>query len=125
MIKFEINNKSPVPIYSQIVDQYKHMSATGKLKAGDRVPTIRELAVQLEVNPNTVAKAYLELQNLGLLDTKQGIGTFVSENQAAENDKLKDENLQSLIGKYLVDLINLGYTKEEISKATKKELLKF
>jgi GntR family transcriptional regulator len=125
MIKFEINNKSPVPLYSQIIDQYKHMIATGILKNGEKVPTIRELAVTLEINPNTVAKAYLELQNMGILDTKQGVGTFVNETTAAGQPAIKEENLQTLVRKLLDDIINLGYTKEEITRIIKKELLNF
>jgi GntR family transcriptional regulator len=125
MLTMEINNKSPVPIYSQIVEQFKHMTASGKLKTGERVPTIRELAVQLEINPNTVAKAYLELQNIDLLETKQGIGTFVKEALKVTRPDQREEKLNSLIRSQLVDVLRLGYSKDEILKTIKKELSSF
>ena len=125
MLNMEINNKSPVPIYSQIVEQFKHLTANGIIKSGEKVLTIRELAVQLEINPNTVAKAYQELQNIGLLETRQGIGTFVKEVTPSSPPNQMEENLKTLIRSQLVEVLRLGYSKEDILKTIKKELQTF
>ena len=77
MISFNLDKQSPVPFYRQIVDLVLAGISSGRVLPGDRLPTIRDLAVQLEVNPNTVVKAYTHLQLLGVLDTQQGSGVFV------------------------------------------------
>jgi GntR family transcriptional regulator len=77
MINFDLDKKSPVPFYRQVVDMVLAGISTGKILPGDRLPTIRDLAVRLEVNPNTVVKAYSQLESLGALDTQQGSGVFV------------------------------------------------
>jgi GntR family transcriptional regulator len=77
MISFRLDKKSPVPFYRQIVDRVLAGISGGQVEPGDRLPTIRDLAVHLGVNPNTVVKAYTELQILGVLHTQQGSGVFV------------------------------------------------
>jgi GntR family transcriptional regulator len=77
MVNFGLDKKSPVPFYRQIVDMVLAGISTGKIAPGDKLPTIRDLAVKLEVNPNTVVKAYSLLESLGSLDTQQGSGVFV------------------------------------------------
>jgi len=77
MMAFQLDKKSAVPFYRQIVDLVLAGVSGGRINPGDRLPTIRDLAVRLEVNPNTVVKAYGQLQALGVLDTQQGSGVFV------------------------------------------------
>ncbi len=77
MVDFYLDKKSPVPFYRQIMDMVLAGISTGRIAPGDKLPTIRDLAVRLEVNPNTVVKAYSLLENLGTLDTQQGSGVFV------------------------------------------------
>jgi GntR family transcriptional regulator len=77
MVEFELDKKSPVPFYRQIVDLVLAGISRGSILPGDKLPTIRDLAVRLEVNPNTVVKAYSQLESLGALDTQQGSGVFV------------------------------------------------
>ena len=78
-MQFAIDTKSGVPFYRQIIEQTKFAIASGDLAPGDRLPTVRQLAVDLSVNPNTVIRAYRELEIEGVLNTQQGSGTFVSE----------------------------------------------
>ena len=78
MITFTLNTKSGVPIYRQIQDLIRYGIASGKLRPGEQLPTVRALAVELSVNPNTVIKAYTELERQGVLTTEQGSGTFVA-----------------------------------------------
>ena len=89
MIQFKLDLKSGVPFHRQIVDQIRFGIASGRLLPGEQLPTVRDLAVQLEINPNTVRKAYSDLELLGILDTQQGTGTFVSDQQVEIGDAEK------------------------------------
>jgi GntR family transcriptional regulator len=93
MIEFKLDLKSGVPFYRQIVDQIRYGIASKRLLPGEQLPTVRDLAVQLEINPNTVRKAYSELEILGVLDTQQGTGTFVSGKELEIGDVEKDRML--------------------------------
>jgi GntR family transcriptional regulator len=93
MFVFKLDIKSGVPFYRQIVDQIRYGIASKRLLPGEQLPTVRDLAVQLEINPNTVRKAYSELEILGVLDTQQGTGTFVSEKEIEITDFEKDRML--------------------------------
>jgi len=79
MIEFKLDLKSGVPFHRQIVDQIRYGIASGRLLPGEQLPTVRDLAVQLQVNPNTVRKAYSDMELLGILTTQQGTGTFVGD----------------------------------------------
>ena len=96
MIEFKLDLKSGVPFYRQIVDQIRYSIASKRLLPGEQLPTVRELAVQLEVNPNTVRKAYSELEILGVLDTQQGTGTFVSNQEVQIADAEKHRMLRQI-----------------------------
>jgi GntR family transcriptional regulator len=87
-----IDAKSGVPFYRQIIEQVKFAIARGDLVPGDRLPTVRQLAVDLSVNPNTVIRAYRELEIEGVLDTQQGSGTFVSDRRP-EVDRLERQRM--------------------------------
>ena len=114
--QFELDMKSGVPFYRQIIDQVKSAIATGAVTSGDRLPTVRQLAVDLSVNPNTVSRAYTELELTGLVETQMGSGTFVG-NRPVENDDLERRRLLNQIcqeflsrasthGFYLDDIID-------------------
>jgi GntR family transcriptional regulator len=77
MVEFDLDKKSPVPFYRQVVDIVLAGISTRRISPGEKLPTIRDLAVTLEVNPNTIVKAYSQLESLGALDTQQGTGVFV------------------------------------------------
>src|ERR1700723_2955516 len=79
MFSFQLNAHSGVPVYRQMIDQVQGALAAGRLKAGDQLPTIRQVAVDLAINPNTVTRAYREMEIRGILDTQQGTGTFIAE----------------------------------------------
>ena len=78
---FHIDTKHPTPLYHQLERSIKFAIATGKLRIGDQLPTVRQLAVDLRVNANTVAKVYAELERAGVLETRRGVGTFVRTNE--------------------------------------------
>lgn len=87
---FNIDLYSDIPIYQQIVDGYKVLVINNFLNDGDKIPAIRELAAQLEVNPSTVAKAYAQLEREGLIKTSRGRGTYISTDNFDKNNVLKD-----------------------------------
>jgi GntR family transcriptional regulator len=96
MIEFKLDIKSGVPFHRQIVDQIRYGIASHRLLPGEQLPTMRELAVELEINPNTVRKAYSELEILGILDTQQGTGTFVGEQEVEIGDDEKQRMLKQI-----------------------------
>jgi GntR family transcriptional regulator len=91
-MEFSIDHKSGVPFYRQIIEQIKFGIANGELGSGDRLPTVRQLAVDLSINPNTVVRAYRELEIERILDTQQGSGTFVG-NERPEIDRLERQRM--------------------------------
>jgi len=102
-INIQLDLKSGVPFYRQIIDQVKSAVATGRLEPGERLPTVRQLAVDLSVNPNTVSRAYTELELTGLVETQMGSGTFVGQKEVKLNDverrRLLDEVCQELLSR--------------------------
>jgi GntR family transcriptional regulator len=99
----EIDSKSGVPFYRQIVEQIKFGIAQGRLEPGDRLPTVRQLAVDLSINPNTVTRAYRELEFEGVIESHQGSGTFVGtrrpEVDAIERQRMLDQILTELLAR--------------------------
>jgi len=111
-----IDPGSKVPIYVQIEEQIRSLIAAGQLKPGDQLPTIRELATELRVNYNTIARAYLDLDREGLISTQQGRGTFVAGVPDAEQmARLRQEKLEAIVRTALDEARTLGYTPDEIA----------
>ena len=102
-MKFAIDGRSGVPLYRQIIEQVKFAIARGRLGPGAQLPTVRQLAVDLSINPNTVIRAYRELEIEGVLDTHQGSGTFVGmrkpEIDALEKQRMLDQILTDLLAR--------------------------
>ena len=102
-MQISIDQKSGVPLYRQIIESVKFAIARGDLTPGDKLPTVRQLAVDLEVNPNTVIRAYREMELGGVLDTQQGSGTFVTrerpEIDALERRRMLDQILTELLAR--------------------------
>src|SRR5216684_4324351 len=96
--RFALDLRSGVPVYRQIIDQVRSAMALGSLTAGDQLPTVRQLAVDLAINPNTVMRAYRELELGGLLETHQGTGTFIAKRKLEKNDEERERQLAQIIG---------------------------
>ena len=106
--------RSGVPIYTQIVEQVQARVMSGALRPGDQLPTVRQLASELRVNFNTVARAYRILDEAGLISTQQGRGTYILEQPSpAVAAALRHEVLAGLTRRWLADLARLGYTPAE------------
>jgi GntR family transcriptional regulator len=112
-----IDKASRVPIYDQIKEQVKGLIHSGLVKTGDQLPTIRELSVDLSVNFNTVALAYRDLVNEGVIITERGIGTFVAKTPGEqEMQAIRTEKLHGLIDSLLNETDRLGYARNEVEE---------
>ena len=108
---------SSVPIYVQIVDQVREQLAAGLLKPGDQLPTVRQLASELRVNFNTIARAYRLLDDAGLISTQRGRGTYLVEKETGKADEIvRKSTIQEQIQKVIQSLLQQGYSFEEIKK---------
>jgi GntR family transcriptional regulator len=112
--RFSLDPRSGVPVYRQIMDQVGGGIASGALRPGDQLPTVRQLAVDLSINPNTVIRAYRELEIRGLLDTEQGTGTFISGQKVGRDEAERQRILNQLIGEFLARAGSAGFTVEEL-----------
>jgi GntR family transcriptional regulator len=113
-IRFQLDIKSGVPFYRQIIDQVKSAIASGRLEPGQRLPTVRQLSVDLSINPNTVSRAYTELELTGLVETQMGSGTFVGH-QTVDQDEVERRRMLDQICQELLSRANsYGFTLEDI-----------
>jgi len=116
-MKFHIDPASGVPFYRQIIDQIKYAISRGDLKPGDQLPTVRQLAVDLAINPNTVSKAYSQLEVLGVLETQQGSGTYISSQKVEVPELERQEKLDTLCREFISSAGSYGFTIQELFEA--------
>jgi GntR family transcriptional regulator len=116
-MNIQLDFRSRQPIYLQIVEQVRKLVASGELKQGDQLPTVRQLATELRVNFNTVARAYRLLDEAGLISTQQGRGTYIWEAPSAETVcYMRQQSLEGLTRDYLAEAARLSYTPDEIAR---------
>jgi len=109
---------SSAPIYAQVVDQVRAQLTTGELKPGDQLPTVRQLASDLRVNFNTIARAYRLLDEAGLISTQRGRGTYLLEfDERKSEELLRKETIEEQLEKTIQSLMRQGYNKEDIQRA--------
>jgi GntR family transcriptional regulator len=114
MISFRIDGKSGVPVYRQLIDQVMASRAAGVLLEGDQLPTVRQAAVNLSINLNTVARAYRELEIRGVLTTQQGVGTFISGKKIKLNEIERQRKLSQVASEFLSRAAAEGFTLGEL-----------
>ena len=119
-MKFRLDLTSGVPVYRQVIDQVHAARASGELKPGDRLPTVRQLAVDLSINPNTVVRAYRELEITGILNTHQGTGTFVSHKTVERSEAEHDKKLDQLISEFVARAGREGFTIKDLRSRLKE-----
>jgi len=119
---FRLDGHSGVPVYRQLIDQVQAAIATGLLKPGDQLPTVRLVAVELAINPNTVSRAYREMEIRGILDTQQGTGTFIADRQVEPSKEERERQLAQLIGEFVSRAGSAGLTVGELIDALNKLL---
>ena len=113
-LKFTIDPKSGVPYYKQIILQIEMAIADNRLQQGNQLPTVRSLAVDLKINPNTVAKAYNQLEIRGIVTTQQGTGTFISEKEIKMDDIERERILAQMSRDFLSKAGSYGFTTQDI-----------
>ena len=110
-----VDPRDRTPLYAQLERALRAAIATGRLAAGDQLPTVRQLAVELSINANTVARVYAELERAGILETRRGVGTFVSASPAkAHPPKLHERRLRAFVIRLLADATAAGFTLDDV-----------
>lgn len=118
---FILDVKSGVPFYKQIILQVETAVADGRLEAGEQLPTVRSLAVSLKVNPNTVARAYSNLEILGIVNTQQGTGTFISDKEIDMDEVERHRILTQLTKEFLAKAGSYGFGPKDIIQYIQEE----
>jgi len=113
-INFSLDQSNGIPIYRQIIQQIENAILSNRMQPGDRLPTIRSLAVELKTNPNTIAKAYGELEIRGILATQVGSGTYISDKKPVMEDNSLNQRIQEVLGRFIQEMRNLGVEKREL-----------
>src|SRR5580658_950489 len=114
---FHLDLHSGVPVYRQIIDQVLGGMASGKLTTGDQIPTVRQVAVDLAINPNTVVRAYRELEIRGVLETQQGTGTFIAHREVQQQDDVeRRRRLAQLVSEFVARAGGAGFTVDELKE---------
>ncbi|MCL2479073.1 MAG: GntR family transcriptional regulator [Treponema sp.] len=114
-IQFSLDFSEGTPIYRQIIRQIEYAILSGRLAKGDQLPTIRALAEKLKTNPNTIAKAYGELEIRGILVTHAGSGTFIADVRPLSVDEGTDRRIHELVCRFIRDMQGLGVEKQELA----------
>lgn len=117
---FRLDAHSGVPVYRQLIDQVQAAMASGVLAAGDQLPTVRQVAVDLAINPNTVSRAYREMEIRGLLDTQQGTGTFIADVKVEYSKDERERMLGQLVGEFVSRAGAAGFTLKQLMKTLRE-----
>jgi GntR family transcriptional regulator len=122
-MNLEIDFRSGIPIYLQVVERIKERLAAGQLRPGDQLPTVRSLAMELRVNFNTIARAYRIMDDSGIISTQQGRGTFILELPSPEvSESIRQKALEELTRRYLADAEQMGVSPEELEEVLNKQV---
>lgn len=121
-LQLQIKAGDPRPIFRQIVDGIGLAIVSGELQAGDQLPSVRALGMQLGINPNTVARAYAELAGKGLVDSRQGLGLFVGQRKQMLNRGERNKRLQGAVQRCVNEVMHLHFSDEEVLKAMEQQL---
>jgi len=111
---FALDMRSGVPVYRQIIDQVLGGIAAGRLAAGDQLPTVRQVAVDLSINPNTVVRAYREMEIRGIIESQQGMGTFVAHKKVKQDEVERQRRLAQLVTDFVARAGAAGFTVAEL-----------
>jgi GntR family transcriptional regulator len=119
-MQFRLDLTSGVPVYRQIIDQVHAARAAGAARPGDQLPTVRQLAVDLAINPNTVMRAYRELELTGAIETQQGTGTFLTDAKVEQSRAERDKQLDRLVAEFVARAGREGFTVKELRSRLKE-----
>ncbi len=123
MLGIIVKARSTIPLYQQIAAEIKRCIAASKVKPGERIPTVRELADHLQINPATVARAYQELEREGIVAASRRRGTIVlGEADSPQRLPMRQEQLTAMINKLIMEVLSLGYSRKELTASFKSNL---
>lgn len=125
MVFLDIDPRGGLPIYLQIVEGVRHALEVGTLRPGERLPTVRELAAELKIAPNTVVKAYNELRRMGLIESRPGVGTLAVGDLGGVVREKQIENLYERLGMLVRDAVGLGVTEDDLWERLDAEFERF
>lgn len=111
-----VDPRHPTPLYAQLDRAIRGAIVAGRLPPGSQLPTVRQLAVDLRVNANTVAKVYVDLERQGVLETRRGVGTFVSASGAQPSRRGRESDLKALLRRTLDEAASLGFTADDLER---------
>jgi len=113
-----IDSSDPTPIYAQLERGFRAAIATNRLRPGEQLPTVRQLAVDLQINANTVARVYAELERAGVIETKRGVGSFITATPAqAHTPREQERRLRGFVTRVLAEADAAGFTIDEVMAA--------
>ena len=115
-VNFSLDPVNGTPIYRQIIQQIEYAILSGRMRPGDRLPTIRSLAVELKTNPNTIARAYSELEIRGILATQVGSGTYIADKKPVVEDDSLNRKIREVLSRFVQEMRDLGVEKRELVK---------
>lgn len=124
MLHIQITTGGKTPIYRQIIDQMRSSIAVGKIAVGEPLPSVRGLATELVINPNTIAKAYAVLVNDGVIESKQGRGYFVAKRREIYTKRERQRRLEEVISPFVAEAVTLGFDQQQIVDEIKKHFQK-
>ncbi len=124
-MQLNINNASNRPVYQQIIDAVKREIALGRLRPSDKLPTVRQLAQQIVINPNTIAKSYRYLEQAGIITTRPGAGAFVSETKSQLSLTVRKKIVAEMLELAVIEAISLGIDKATLTESFEKVSDKF
>jgi GntR family transcriptional regulator len=122
MLHFQINLQSGLPVYRQLMDQIKYYAVSGILPVGAQLPSIRELARALTVNPTTVVKAYTELEHEGIIQVRQGKGAFLADTAPARSEAACEESLRNLARQLALEATQMGASQQQVLRLVGEEM---
>jgi GntR family transcriptional regulator len=124
-MQFQCDTTSRTPIYRQLIEQVRSAVARGRLQPGERLPSVRQLSRELVVNPNTIARAYTELEHDGTLITQQGRGVFVAQPRSDLTKRARQRQLEEHLEQLVVEAFHLGFTADELLALINKRIEQF
>jgi GntR family transcriptional regulator len=129
-LMFNINPADPTPLYAQLTRAIQFAIVTGKLRMGEQLPTVRQMAVDLKINANTVAKVYAELERTGVVETRRGVGTFIcARHFEAKQKRQHDDELRDFADRVIAETGAMGFSLDDLidqlQSRRKKELRKY
>src|SRR6056297_1251633 len=116
----KIDFNASKPIYEQVIDEIKKQIARGEIRPGDKLPSQRELAKDIQVNPNTIQRAYREMELLDLVETKRGRGTFIKDDDKVIK-QINEQMAHAAVKRFIDEMISIGFKKEEVINLLKEE----